>query len=204
MIPVQLLSEDCRHHTVPQCFSLLALAPMYKANQYSSRQASVVSLAQWLAPVAGICLPFPCFVCLLSLSTFPNYIYHLLCSFILLSLLLSLPIFFSISNFHDTVRKCGAGPCWGTLCPALTHLATANFTSRLTIKAKGGASLSKTAKMGWRMHGGWLEFARVGVTLFLLSLCHISQVLHLPLHIYYQRSHFFPVFVPNPMLVMHG
>lgn len=61
---------------------------------------------------------------------------------------LSIPGFFSILNFHDTVRKWGAGPCWGALCPALRLWTAANLTSRLMIKAKGGPSLRKIAKTG--------------------------------------------------------
>lgn len=58
-----MLSEDSRHRTVlvPQRFPCWPW-PLCTANRYSFRQAPVVSLAQRLAPVAGICLPFPCSV----------------------------------------------------------------------------------------------------------------------------------------------
>lgn len=149
-----LLGKDSRHHTVlvPQRFPCWpwSLCPKH-IDTLSARPPQFLLLGgwhQWLEPAS--------FFLALSLFTLLEYspklflsssvVFHVIITPTVFPL--SITVLFSILNFHDTVRKRGAGPCWGTLCPALKLWTAANCPSRLMIKAKGGPSLRKIAKTG--------------------------------------------------------
>lgn len=106
--------QNCRHSLVLVllCFSLLALAPTYETKQSSSRQVSVVSLAQQLAPVAGVCLLFPCSDLFTLLEHIPyvssSGLFHVIITPVAIAFSV---LFLSSFSFHDTIRKGGCGPC---------------------------------------------------------------------------------------------
>lgn len=153
IVPEWLLSEDSRHRTVlvpqhlprwpwPLC---LSKSTLLQAGPHSFSCLAAGTSGWNLPPFSLLSL------CLLSLNTSQiifiifRGLYAIVASTVFP---LSIPGFFSILNFHDTVRKCGAGPCRGTLCPVLRLWTAPNFPSRRMIKAKGGPSLSKIAKTG--------------------------------------------------------
>lgn len=148
---------------------------MYKTKRSSSRQASVVSLAQWLAPVAGICLLFPCFVH----SPWAHFLHYFVpspglfhMSITPMAVALSVPLFLSSFRFHDTIRK-GMSLLRNTV-PSFHTLGCSKFHKHTDHQGKRRSQPEEDCWNGL-MHAWLLAWGyRSWSDLYLLPLCSIT------------------------------
>lgn len=153
-------------------FSLLALGPMYKSDLLPGRCLWLLLLSAWY-PWLGSA-PFPLLWPIHS--PWAHSLHHFVPSSGLfhmiitpMTIALSVPLFLSSFSFHDTIRKGGAGPCWGTL-PSFHALGCSKLHTHTDCQGK---RRSQPEEDCWNrlMHACLLAWVTgVGVTYF-YSLC---------------------------------